>query len=1549
MSLPRIRANADNTGIIYITHDGNEIEIPISAFNPKITDINDPNYHNYNETSNIPGSQYIHDKSIIDRNFREEPAPTFGLWGADKPVNTGDESYAFPVGTVTHYLATGPNGESIVVNVTKNSHLLAPGIVVRELYYDDAGFAYIDETGVGTGDYKRLNLFLADGLWQENANRIGRESIYEDTVGEKAPPSDQLPFTPPIPGHKPTPPWLQDVENRTNSARDEASPLVLDLDGDGVELVAVDGPGAVYWDIDTDGLAEKSAWVAGGDGLLVYDRNGDGRINNHSELFGTKDLDGFMALAPFDSNDDNVININDVQFGELKVWVDANSDGITQDGELHTLSDLGITSISLTATSVNYQIAGNTITHEANFTINGVNRKIVDAWFAYDDVNTVYSDPYTLDVRTLFMPTVRGYGDLPDLHIAMSKDNGAGGLLEMVQTIALASAAQLLNPTFDLEDKIRSILFHWAGVEDIAPNSRGSYIDARELAFLEVLTAEPYIQRGAYSNPGSEAAESLKTAFREAFDNIATNIIVQTDAASVLFSQQGTYNPLTDTLEGTFVIDFASLQSLITANAATGNNLLEFWRNVLRTFEITVGLDNLAPAEDAQLHAMIANSDPAHLLNYDKVFIDLYGNIGLTLNGTNGDDILIGANGNDTLNTDNGNDKIYGRLGNDTINGGAGDDELYGEGGNDYLYGSTGNDILDGGEGDDFLEGRQDNDTYIYTSGLDTILDSGGIDKIVFAPGYTLAQTQILRSTNNANDLEIYLNGVLSVRIEDFFLSSRKVESAEYSNGDRIDLTALDGEVRGDNNDNILNGNDSPFFSQDKIYGFGGNDTIYGGLGDDFLYGASGNDIYLLSPGVDTIEDSSGTDKLVFSAGITLSDLSYVWHADESMDLYIKGTLTVIIKNQFYSGDSIDFFEFSNGEIIDVKTIVFPQYGTNAGETIYPVRYGGSINNIIYGYDGNDYIYGHFGDDTLIGGDGDDTLNGEENNDTLVGGKGIDTLQGEENDDILNGGLGNDFLYGGSGADTYVFSYGDGNDLIVETDYSQDTNDRIVFATGITQSQISFERLNNDDLMILINNGLGGSIRINYQFDTTYDNAIVEKLQFADGSIIDLTTRNYTFNGTNGNDTLWGVPNAGGGINDTINGLDGNDTIYGYLGLDILNGGDGNDTLYGSDGSSLDDNDTTANVLNGGRGNDILNGAYGNEILDGGTGNDKIYADRGNDIVYGGQGSDEITGDDGDDILYADDPVVKSDYNNDRISDGSDFLAWQRNFGKTGLNVVGDANNDGVVNGNDLNRWKNDFGLEDKSPLEADYARDGRIDGNDFLSWQRNFGKTGTNLLGDGNSDGVVNGADLGVWKGEFGTSAVIEQSNDIVDGADFLSWQRNFGKTGTNLAADTNNDGVVNGLDLNVWKNNFGSADNIPSDDILNGGRGKDILYAGYGKDTLTGGADADIFILTAVPHSSNFTTIKDFTLSTSNPSLSDKLDFSDILEQYDPARDLISNFLRLTDDGTKSILSIDQNGGADNFIPVAELTGVTQIATGAVATQAELQILVSNGTFIV
>jgi len=145
---------------------------------------------------------------------------------------------------------------------------------------------------------------------------------------------------------------------------DGSDPLVLDLDGDGIELLGL-GSG-VQFDVNVDGALETTGWVGPDDGLLAMDLDGSGQIEDMSEVFsevfnGGNYTDSLAALATLDTNADQVISAEDDQFDEILVWQDGDSDGVSTDAELATLTDHGISALDLDVTASDETVSGNTI------------------------------------------------------------------------------------------------------------------------------------------------------------------------------------------------------------------------------------------------------------------------------------------------------------------------------------------------------------------------------------------------------------------------------------------------------------------------------------------------------------------------------------------------------------------------------------------------------------------------------------------------------------------------------------------------------------------------------------------------------------------------------------------------------------------------------------------------------------------------------------------------------------------------------------------------------------------------------------------------------------------------------------------------------------------------------------------------------------------------------------------------------------------------------------------------------------------------------------
>ncbi len=158
------------------------------------------------------------------------------------------------------------------------------------------------------------------------------------------------------------------------AAVQQSDPIVLDLDGDGIELTGYT-QGARF-DITGTGKTVTTGFVTGGDAFLAIDRNANGRIDNGTELFGDQNgaANGFEELRRLDTNRDGRINRLDRGFDDLLLWRD-DGDGQTEAGELLGLADAGIQEISLGYRNVSQVAAGgNRIAQIASFLRNDGSR-----------------------------------------------------------------------------------------------------------------------------------------------------------------------------------------------------------------------------------------------------------------------------------------------------------------------------------------------------------------------------------------------------------------------------------------------------------------------------------------------------------------------------------------------------------------------------------------------------------------------------------------------------------------------------------------------------------------------------------------------------------------------------------------------------------------------------------------------------------------------------------------------------------------------------------------------------------------------------------------------------------------------------------------------------------------------------------------------------------------------------------------------------------------------------------------------------------------------
>ncbi len=465
-----------------------------------------------------------------------------------------------------------------------------------------------------------------------------------------------------------------------------ADPLVLDLDGDGIETRSATA-GASF-DHDRSGFAEQSGWAGADDGLLVWDRNGDGRINDGSELFGdqtrlqdgTRATDGFAALGEWDANADGRVDANDPAWANLRVWRDADGDGVSSSAEIAGLADAGITALDTGFTATNVIDAqGNTQLALGSFTrADGSTGQMGDYLLQTDSMLSLAVEYLDVPPDVALLPDVQGFGNVYDLHQAMVRDT-SGGLQALVEGfVAQADPAQRALA-------LESLVFTWTGSDTIDPATRGPYWDARKLAVLEGFFGEGFVGAGGATDPNRFAVASLEEAYAGVLELVYSQLMAQSHLESLYGLITYTWDEASQQVKGDLTAVQAELQARLTADPAAGQADLGELGRAIRGFQAEAVLgywafrESLAAQSEEYRWVMDAGGKGVITSTPDAD----------SLTGTTGADALRGGDGDDMLTGDRGRDGLYGEAGADTLIG----------------YGASG-DVIGGLWGDDVLDGR---------------------------------------------------------------------------------------------------------------------------------------------------------------------------------------------------------------------------------------------------------------------------------------------------------------------------------------------------------------------------------------------------------------------------------------------------------------------------------------------------------------------------------------------------------------------------------------------------------------------------------------------------------------------------------------------------------------------------------------------------------------------------------------------------------------------------------------------------------------------------
>ena len=1017
-------------------------------------------------------------------------------------------------------------------------------------------------------------------------------------------------------------------------AMNYVSPLVLDLDGDGVapDLTHAYSDGKVFFDIDADGFAERVGWVKADDGLLAMDRNGNGTIDDITELYGDDQMPAFGKLRLEDSNTDGKIDAQDAAFTKLRVWQDDNQDGISQAGELKTLAELDIQSISTNDRSDSRWAKENYISNVATYTrVGGETREIADAHFLNDNVNTwqlgahsqVSGADVKIDLDAIMLPLSRGYGALPSLHLAMSANST---LKQMVRELAFLPTEKIAEAA----GRVESILLEWAGVRNNDPYARstadGVFVDARKVDFLEKFTGVQWAQRGTDATVGEDASTAIKKAWSGIHNMLLNRLLVQGPLHTLFPNAR--YDFTTDSI--TLGESFEALVARAGANAPSADiDRREYWNQIAgilagsRTelgqstasldsalaaaagFPLYLGEREVMPSSEGEGDWGLYTGDgtsPEHLTENTHVGNDTANEI---RTGGTGDFVFSGA-GNDTVAAGGGDDYIAGGTGDDHLEGNGGADRIKGDAGNDTILGGNETDILEGGAGDDIIDGG---------GGADLISGGDGVDSLDGGEGYDTVFHANLQSGGYIN---LYTGEGHGKGLEgDHFVNFEGIRG-----GGRSDVLV------GDDVANVINGESG----DDVLIGGGGNDNLFGSIGRDAMYGGLDNDWLVGYDGSDLMDGGEGNDTAAYSHG------------------HLAGVAA--------------------GVYVDLAL------GKGLGGAARGDRYV-SVENVWGASGSNDVLIGDAGDNVLFGNGGIDVLKGGAGNDFLATADGMQHLFGEGGSDIfkvptaasmeaLNRAYANLPKDNVLGPDANPYAVALPEEAIFLHDFNVlDPNEKIDL-WGLAMEKVELRQFGANTAIALPN---GQALYVmgvlpeqlsasNFSFPDglsalTYGAPIVTNGLFTTGSDADNkiygSVANDQLLGNGGRDAL-----VGGQGNDQLVGGADDDLLIGGLGADHLDGGSGIDTARFDDSWAGVHVDLAAGTGSGGTAaGDTLAGiekVIGSNLADQLLGGNSINPDQslwesldglnGDDVLNGRDGNNRLTGGGGADRFVVESHVV---------------------------------------------------------------------------------------------------------------------------------------------------------------------------------------------------------------------------------------------------------------------------------------------------------------------
>ena len=759
------------------------------------------------------------------------------------------------------------------------------------------------------------------------------------------------------------------IANAFGASRTEQDPLVIQISGISLSLTSLSSSSTEF-DYSGSGLDEKTAWIGSGAGLLVLPSD-SGQVENGLQLFGPTTGNGFTELSALDSNHDRIINSQDADWSQLKIWQDINGDGIAQPDELETLTQAGIASISLNYADTTQIIDGNSVVATSIVTFaDGQTTTADEVDFAANLLNTSPDPNETTSANITgvieALPFLKGYGELFDLDVAMSQDSTLVSDVTDLTSVAPADFA-------DFDANTATLLYEWAGVANINPASRGDF-DARQLETLENITGISWIHVGQ-ENVGSYHPY-VTAAWNMLYGSEELDLAVQT--AFSVYLPGLSYVKADDSVEG--FLDVQAAVSSIPTGAPTDQTGelfgLDGWMNFLALASTTPQLLVDLGGDSNELYAgavsglfggyWVGSTSLPNFLQTDGSESFLYGNgWSGTIAAQSGAETIDTGNGNVTLSSPDGDKTIFTGTGTyaislegnqNVVSTGtgttyititSGTDSIVSGSYNTYLR-SSGGSISDGSlflDGGDLVYSSYDYNGMLYLRGDMQFSPNGGAyDNLMFMPEtagtfsitsvptgdaanifidesgndaltfdstgttYWVANNGSDTATIEAGTTEIFLGGSAS----DYTLAYDGVSTLTVTDVGDVDGTGTKAIT-------LTAGLGELLFGDGSRVGLGSSQS--GTTPDPVQYGTSGNDTFYVNGGTSFTDGGAGVDNVIFDGGTYIADSH--WQVSENS----LGQVVINGVNAGYDGTAT----LADVEQVNLGGTTYNLYATPAG------------------------------------------------------------------------------------------------------------------------------------------------------------------------------------------------------------------------------------------------------------------------------------------------------------------------------------------------------------------------------------------------------------------------------------------------------------------------------------------------------------------------------------------------------------------------------------------------------------------------------------------